>query len=92
MRRVFKHPLQVTDVQYVGTRAGWKPLSVQVQNGVVCLWAEVDDRAPEARYRVFVHGTGHEVHPAATTFVGTFQLPSLGLVFHVYTEEASDEQ
>lgn len=91
MRRVFKYPLEIIGQQTVDTRAGWMPLSVQMQGGVLCLWAEVNDTAPAASCRVFVHGTGHEVHPDAARFVGTFQLPDYGLVFHVYTEEASDE-
>ncbi|MGO3895373.1 DUF7352 domain-containing protein [Brevibacterium aurantiacum] len=86
MRRVFKYPLEVTDRQFIDTFAGWKPLSLQVQGDEVCLWAEVDDESTTARYRVFVHGTGHALHPDAEVFAGTFQLMNGGLIFHVFTE------
>ena len=86
MRRVFKYPLEVTDRQIIDTFAGWKPLSVQVQGEQVCLWAEVNDEATTACYRVFVHGTGHALHPGAEVFVGTFQLMEGGLIFHVFAE------
>lgn len=86
MRKVFKYELELTDLQFIDTFAGWKPLSVQVQGEAVCLWAEVDDEEPQARYQVFVHGTGHELHPTAEVFVGTFQLMAGGLIFHVFTE------
>lgn len=90
MRRIHKHPLEVTDWQFIDTFENWTPLSVQVQNGVPCLWAEVDDEARPARWQVFVHGTGHEVNRAAAKFIGTFQLPSVGFVGHVYAESHGD--
>lgn len=90
MRRVLKYPLEITDQQFIDTFEYFKPLSVQVQGGATVLWAEVDDEARPARWRVFVHGTGHELHRYADRFVGTFQLPDVGFVGHVYTEMGGD--
>lgn len=88
MRRVFKYEIDVTDEQTVDAFEGWKPLDAQIQNGKLCLWAEVDDEARPARWCVFVHGTGHEVHRHAAVYVGTVQISAL--VFHVYTESNGD--
>lgn len=90
MRRILKYPLEIVDRQFIDTFEDWTPLSVQVQSGVPCLWAEVDDESRPARWLVFVHGTGHEVNRVATKFVGTFQIPSVGFVGHVYAESNGD--
>lgn len=86
MKRVFKYPIEVTDVQTVDAPADWEPLSVQMQGETLCLWALIDDDQPTTSHRVFVHGTGHEVHAGADRFVGTFQVGGGALVFHVFTE------
>lgn len=88
MRRIFKYPLAVTDRQTVDSFEGWKPLAVQLQYGTPFLWAEVDDEARPAVYRVFVHGTGHEVDRDARDYLGTFQIEHL--VFHAYSEASGD--
>lgn len=84
MRRMFKYELDITDEQTVTAPRGWRPFAAQLQAGVLCLWAEVDDSDLQVDHSVFVHGTGHPVNPAAETFVDTFQLPDTGLVFHVF--------
>lgn len=58
-------------------------LCVQTQNGVPCLWAEVDTYEPTVQRRIDVYETGHEV-PFSSRYVGTFQLHGGALVFHVY--------
>lgn len=89
MRRVLKYPLEITDRQFVDSFADWKPLSVDIQHSSPCLWAEVDDESGPARWRVFVHGTGHYFEHQGR-FVGTFQLPEIGFVGHVYAESDAE--
>lgn len=72
---------------------GAKPLTVAVQGiqGQVCLWALVDSEA-ELEARDFVtYGTGHPVRDVVKrnvgeiqTYIGTYQLASGSLVFHVF--------
>ena len=72
-----------------------KPLCVQVQRGTPCMWVRLDTDAPKIRRHFYVVGTGHpmpegaQVSPYAELpnrgrYVGTFQLESHGLVFHVF--------
>ncbi len=64
---------------------GFEALSVQTQNGVPQLWCLVDPEA-EPHWAVFyIYGTGHDVTARGPIkFIGTFQLPDEGLVFHVF--------
>jgi len=66
----------------VGMPVGAIVRHVGTQDGEVFVWAEVDDSAPPTDREFVVHGTGHPINAAATTYVGsTFDGPS---VWHVY--------
>ena len=91
MAAVWKYPLNITDTQEVWMPPGAKALTVQVQQGVPCLWALVDDVARHEDFvprRVHVHGTGHLVEDGfGLDYISSFQTQILGagvLVFHVF--------
>lgn len=77
MAVVYKYPLVVTDRQLVTMPKEAKILSVQVQkNGT----EEVPIR---------IHGTGHNIPDAdRLAYIGTFQMPRYGLVFHAFLEQS----
>ena len=80
---IWKFPLFVSDEQSVDMPADAAILAVQVQNGVPCIWALVGPSfAPEPRTFRMV-GTGHEFDGNGK-HVGTFQLASGALVFHLF--------
>lgn len=83
---IWKFPLDVTDVQDVRMPAGAEVLTVQVQYEAPVLWAKVDPGNAYEPRRVFIHGTGHKVHPDAAHYVGTFQMLGGQFVGHVFTE------
>ena len=87
MNRIWKYQLEITDDQYIDMPQGAKPLSVGVQRGVPCLWADVDpDKVLRPMY-IKIIGTGNPISKDGTLFIGTFQL---GLfVGHVYAGEQS---
>jgi hypothetical protein len=65
--------------------AGARLLDVQTQLAEPCLWALVDDSAPKVSRRFAVRGTGHDaVGLDSSTYVGTFQLVSGRIVFHLF--------
>lgn len=88
MSAVWKFPLQVTDEQTIEAPADFKALSVHVQNGIPCLWAQVTGGAELLTHRVWVAGTGHPLRDGAANgrFVGSFLLHGGALVFHVFVE------
>jgi hypothetical protein len=84
--RIFKYELEVTDEQQILLPEHARILSVQVQNGRLCLWALVNDGALTNRRRTFrVVGTGHPVPDNEyLAFLGTVQMHGGALVFHVF--------
>lgn len=88
MKTIWKFPLQTTDQQSLEMPESAEILSVQVQGETPCLWALVDPQAIRLT-RVFeTFGTGHPVPVDAghirRKFIGTYQLLSGALVFHVF--------
>lgn len=88
MKTIHKKTLAVADLQQVAVPEGAGFLSVQVQNGTICLWYSCDTDRREPSYRkVAMAGTGHDAnHCEGLRFLGTVQLAGGALVFHVFVE------
>ena len=84
--KIWKYPLEVSDAQRVNMPAGAKLLCIQVQRGVPMLWALVNsENEVEPRFLLTV-GTGHRCPGGLGSYVGTYQIDSGFLVFHVFEE------
>lgn len=85
MKTVWKFQLELTDRQFVSTPVGATPLSMQMQNGFLCLWAEVESDNPQQanELEIAICGTGHSL-PAYQRFLGTVQMQQGALVWHVF--------
>ena len=84
MKRIFKFPLQVSDLQKIGMPKDSTLLTVQVQNGVPCLWVVVEtDKEIEERF-IRIIGTGHSVPENVLRYIGTFQVMKGTFVGHVF--------
>lgn len=87
MRTIWKFALgEPRGVSEVEMPAGAEVLCVQVQYGVPCVWAIVDQGSAARERRVFLtYGTGH-AHDEAVRgkYLGTYQLLDGSLVFHVF--------
>ncbi len=88
MTQIWKFPLEVIDDQYINVPKGAKPLSVDVQNGTPCVWAEVDPGAPADSIHIRIFRTGHNISGSGLQFVGTFQLYGGSFVGHVFTVQS----
>jgi len=65
---------------------GAQILCVQEQHGEAQLWALVNPKAPKEVRCFTVYETGHDFSDNPGTYIGTFQLKELGLVFHVFED------
>lgn len=82
---IWKYPLPIQDEFTIRMKAGAVPLSVQIQNGEPTLWAAVNSQAEDEQHRFSIRGTGHPLDIARhDSFIGTFQLERIGLVFHLF--------
>ena len=87
MITIHKFPLQVDDEQTIQMHPGATVLSVQMQRGVLCLWAMVNTlQGPPVLRTVYVHGTGHPVISPDSQFVGTVQIMEGDLILHVFVD------
>ncbi len=64
--------------------AGAEVLSVQVQRSQVVMWVLVDANRPEEAREFTAYGTGHPMPDNPGKFIGTFQLASGDLIFHLF--------
>ena len=84
--KIFKYQLEITDEQTVLMPIGANILSLQLQNGIPCVWALVDEISGDEERTFFTYGTGNPIDPFSKSerkFLGTYQLNN-GLVFHVF--------
>jgi len=81
MKTIYKYPLEINDQQTVNLPSSARLLTVQVQNGVPCLWALVDTADRESPRLIQMFGTGHPSETAGV-YIATFQFGPL--LFHVF--------
>ena len=84
--RILKYPLDLRygDLHNIIMPAGATILTVQVQYGVLCIWAMCDDRQSSETRHIALYGTGHMIHSNPGKYIGTVQLNGGGLVLHVF--------
>lgn len=86
MNIIWKYELEVVEEQKILMPKGAKILSLQLQNGVPCIWALVDDKKELEPRPIFTYGTGNpiDLFGQESYFLGTYQLRDGRLVFHVF--------
>ena len=83
MITVWKYKLELGGV--VDMPVGARVLAVQTQEGAAYLWALVDTERPAEKRAFVTIGTGQDAAAAADgSYVGTYQVPERGSVFHVF--------
>lgn len=83
-RAIYKYELPLySEFTTFNVPQGFHILSAQVQNGLICIWAEVDttvDGVETVRFRLV--GTGWLVDLEGWTYIDTVQLGEF--VWHIY--------
>lgn len=86
MKRIYKYQLETTDEQVIELPQCYQILSVQVQNGVPCMWVLVDPENVADKAKIRIYGTGYPFDLQAWKFIDTYQLNGGQLVFHVFED------
>lgn len=98
MQTIYKYQITNLDgvtlhVPYCGDLTFDKQvLHCDVQNGVPCIWALVDNEQEQRAIRVVTYGTGHDVSEAITRglkHIGSFMLLGGGFVGHAFAERGN---
>lgn len=76
LRKIFKYPIDIADEQFLELPQDARILSVQVQDGIICIWAMVRPDNPTIRRRILVVGTGNPLPDEiwAAHYLGTVQV------------------
>jgi len=83
---IWKFPLAITDEQRPVMPVGAEPLTVQMQDGELAMWARVDPGALQRSRAVYVYGTGQPAPRESAAYLGTVQQFDGKLVWHVFVE------
>ena len=88
MTKIFKYPIRIEDNIKLMMPMHAKILCVQLQGGVPCIWALVDEDMP-LYHRIFnIYGTGHPISNAELLeYIGTFQIDGGSFVFHLFEQK-----
>jgi hypothetical protein len=81
MKTVNKYIIRIIDDQTF-TIPACEILSVQMQRGLLCMWAKVDTLAPIEKIRIIIRGTGHPLPSGALRHIATIQDDTI--VWHVF--------
>ena len=85
MLTVYKYELPSLPECSLNMPAHARILTVQVQDGIPCIWALVDTELRNVARHFAILGTGRDATSLVhATYIGTFQLPEARLVFHVF--------
>ena len=85
MKTIWKFPFETIDMLGLAMPKGAEILTVQVQDGIPCIWAMVDPAQEKEKRIIVIHGTGHSVpQPEAKRYVGTYQERQGSLIWHVF--------
>lgn len=89
MKKIYKYPIKVVDIQTVKLPKGAIILTTQLQEEKPCIWAYVDPNEIEAEdVTLRVYGTGQEINDSLDlTYIGTIQEFEERLVWHVFKED-----
>lgn len=82
MKKIYKYELLLQDEQVVQIPHKPQILSVQIQKGIICVWALVDTTYSDVAYIFEIIGTGNPVDNFIREYLGTVQDGSM--VWHVF--------
>jgi hypothetical protein len=83
---IWKYPLQIADEQVISVPRGCEPLTVQFQEGVLCVWVLADVAADMVNQTVHIHGTNDQTpfNVTGEVHIGSVQEPELPILWHVF--------
>lgn len=82
MEKIYKYELKLQAEQVVQMPHKPEILSVQIQRGVICVWALVNTTYSDVAYIFEIIGTGNPVDSMLRKYLGTVQDGSM--VWHVF--------
>lgn len=83
MKKIYKYPIPIEDFFTIRMPQNANVLMVNTQKSEVFIWAIIDTDEPMIDRPFIILGTGMNV-PNGFNHIGSFQMLSGGLVFHLF--------
>ena len=83
MHTIYKYKLDLVQSQEIELPGNHKILSVQLQDGNLCLWAKIVESEPRL-YTFYIYGTGHPIPDGNLEYLDTVMIN--GLVWHIFID------
>lgn len=80
--KIFKYPLEITNVQSFPIPRGYKILHVGVQNDKLYLWTLIDQKQESDFAIIHIIGTGQEFDLSSHDYIGSVQMNQF--VWHIF--------
>ena len=85
MKKIWKFELNLQDIVNIVMPSNAKILSIQVQHGLPCLWALVEDSSLKETRTFITHETGESIDDLnLKEYIGSYQRDNGNLVSHVF--------
>ena len=83
--KIFKYELPGYETEKLVLPQGSKVLSAGEQDGILCVWVQLNEQGPPMEFTFYIYHTGYDMRllKLNTAFVNTVQMRS-GLVYHVF--------
>jgi len=83
---IYKYQLALQGVDTITAPLKFKPLHIDLQQGVPCLWALIDNEFPDREYKIYTYGTGHPIPDVEDKqYICTYQQSMF--VWHVFMDK-----
>jgi hypothetical protein len=84
MKTIWKYKFDIQDDFVIEMPKNANILTVQIQHDSPCIWAlvETENSIEDRHFKLF--GTGHQMYYIDIKYVGTFQMRTGNLIFHLF--------
>ena len=84
MNTIYKYAIEITDVVDIELPEESTILSAGMQNGTLCIWAQVNKKSKTITKKIYIFGTGHPMPDIPLKYICTVFDDSL--VWHIYQD------
>lgn len=86
MKTIHKYKLDIVGLPFAKMPAKAEILTLQLQNGIPCIWVLVDTQEETVERQFITFGTGEKLPDDTSNlkYVGTYQLHNGQLVLHLF--------
>lgn len=84
MKKIFRYPIEVTNINRVLMPEGAQILKVAIKDDQLSVWALVDEMSPDEWQTFYVFGTGHDIFEPIGQYIDS--VLDGRFVWHVFRE------